>query len=440
MAAAELTAFRASILHFRGDPGSGSPASSYDYLEDGLLVVERGRVARVGPAEALLASLPREAPVVDLRPGLILPGFIDAHVHYSQTDVIASPGRNVLEWLEKYTFPEEARFEDGAHAAEVAEFFLDELLRHGTTTAMVFGTAHRASADAFFRAAEHRGMRMVAGQVLMDRNCPECLQQTPESVSRDVRELAEQWDGHARLHYAITPRFALTSTDAQLRLAGELARAHPNAYVHSHVAEHRDEVASARALFPDARSYLDVYDRFGLLRDRAIYAHCLHLDEADRKRMAESGAAAAFCPTSNLFLGSGLFDVEAADAASMTFALATDVGGGTSFSMLRTMSEAYKVAQLQGQRLSALRAFYLATLGGARALRLDDRIGSFEKGREADFIVLDPQATPLLARRMRSAKTLEEKLFAWMILGDERAVKGTYVLGERIPLAASLSP
>ncbi len=429
MDAPDVRAFRASILHFRDDPGIASANESFEYLEDGLLIVDSGRVARVGPAKPLLASLPRDTGVVDRRGTLIIPGFVDAHIHYAQTDVIASAGRDLLHWLDQYTFPEEARFADRAHAAEVAEFFLDELLRHGTTTAMVFGTVHRASADAFFAAAERRNLRMVAGQVMMDRHCPEGLMGTPD-CARDVHELIERWDGHERLHYAITPRFAVTSSDEQLRLAGELAHAYPNAFVHSHMAEHVEEVAWVRSLFPACRSYLDVYDHFGLLRERAIYAHCIHLDEADRKRMAASGAAAAFCPTSNLFLGSGLFDIAAADAAGMRFAVATDVGAGTSFNMLRTLGEAYKVARLQGQHFPALRGFYLATLGGARALRLDERIGSFAPGREADFIVLDPDATPLLARRMRAAKTLEERLFAWMILGDERAVRECYVMGK----------
>ena len=429
MDAPEVRAFRASILHFRNDPGVASADDSYEYFEDGLLVVEKGRVVRVGPAAPLLASLPRQTEIRDHRGALIIPGFIDAHIHYAQTDVIASAGCDLLHWLEQYTYAEEARFADPAHAAEVAEFFLDELIRHGTTTAVVFGTVHRASADAFFASAERRNVRMVAGQVMMDRHCPEGLKGTPD-CARDVHELVERWDGHGRLHYAITPRFAVTSSDEQLRLAGELARAYPNAFVHSHMAEHVEEVAWVRSLFPACRSYLDVYDRFGLLRERAIYAHCIHLDEADRKRMAASGAAAAFCPTSNLFLGSGLFDIAAADAAGMRFAVATDVGAGTSFNMLRTLGEAYKVARLQGQHFPALRGFYLATLGPARALGLDDRIGSFAPGREADFIVLDPGATPLLARRMRSAKTLEERLFAWMILGDERAVRECYVLGK----------
>jgi guanine deaminase len=427
---ADVRAIRGGILHFRDDPGRASTPDSHEYLEDGLLLVENGRIARRGPAEALLAALPKGIEVTDHRGRLILPGFVDAHVHYSQTDIIASGGGDLLNWLERYTFPEEARFAEHAHGLEVAEFFLDELLRQGTTTALVFGTCHRTSAEAFFEAAQERGMRMGAGQVMMDRHCPDAVRDTPEKAHRDAHELIERWDGRGRLHYAITPRFAITSSDEQLRLAGELAAAHPNAFVHSHLAEHADEVAWVRRLFPQARSYLDVYEGFGLLRERAIYAHCLHLDRADRERMAATGAAAAFCPTSNLFLGSGLFDIAATDAAGMDFCLATDVGGGTSFSLLQTMQDAYKVAQMKGQPLTALRAFYLATLGGARALRLDDRIGSFEPGREADFIVLDPAATPLMERRMRTCRTLEEKLFAWMILGDERAIRETYVMGK----------
>ena len=425
---ADPGAFRADLLHFRGDPGRAGARESFEYIEDGLLVVEKGRVARIGPAAALLASLPRDLRVVDRRGHLIVPGFVDAHTHYVQTDVIASPGRNVLHWLDSHIFPEEARFARHAHGAEVAEFFLDELARNGTTTALVFGSVHRESAEAFFEAARRRNLRMAAGRVMMDRNCPEDLRDAVD-VRADADELIAKWDGNGRLHYAITPRFAITSSEAQLRLAGELAKAHPKAFVHSHLAEHPDEVQQVRSLFPDARSYLDVYERFGLLRERAIYAHCLHLDREDRGRMASSGAAAAFCPTSNLFLGSGLFDIDAADAAGMAFALATDVGAGTSFSMLRTMAEAHNVAQLRGQAFTALRGFYLATLGGARALRLDDRIGSFAPGREADFIVLDPGATPLLSRRMRGARTLEERLFAWMVLGDERAVRECYVMG-----------
>lgn len=423
-------AHRGAILHFLRDPGGSADAGSYQHFEDGLLVVREGRVEAVGPAPALLAQLPAGVPVQEHRDGLIVPGFVDAHIHYSQTDVIASAGRHLLHWLEHYTFPEECRFADAAHAAAVSEFFLDELLRNGTTTALVFGTVHRASIDALFAASERRGLRMAAGKVLMDRHCPEALRDTAEDGVRDSEALIEAWHGKARLAYAITPRFAITSSDEQLRAAGELAARHPAVLIQSHVAEHADEVAWVRRLFPGARSYLDVYDRFGLLREGAVYAHCLHLDRADRERMAHAGATAAFCPTSNLFLGSGLFDLAAADEAGMAVALATDVGAGTSFSMLRTMSEAYKVAQLRGAALSPLRAFYFATLAGARALRMDHAIGNFTPGKEADFVVLAGDGSPLLARRLASVRTLEERLLALMTLGDDRAVRATYVLGE----------
>jgi guanine deaminase len=314
----------------------------------------------------------------------------------------------------------------------VAGFFLDELLRNGTTTALVFGSVHRDSADAFFEQAQARNLRMVAGKALMDRHSPDDLRDTAESGYRASSALIEKWHGRGRLHYAITPRFAATSSEGQLTLAGKLAREHPDAFIQSHVAENPKEVEWVSELFPDARSYLDVYDRYGLLRERAVYAHCIHLDETDRRRMAASGAVAAVCPTSNLFLGSGLFDFGAAIETGMRVALATDVGGGTSFSMLRTMSEAYKVAQLRGHRLTPWRAFYLATLAGAQALKLDDRIGNFEPGKEADFLVLRMDSTPLIARRMQTARTPAEKIFALMMLGDEREIGATYIMGKRI--------
>ncbi len=433
---APAQAYRASILHFLSDPGSGDDPHATEFFEDGLLVVLDGRVLAVGPAADLLATLPPGAQVMDCRPGLVMPGFIDTHIHYPQTDVIASFGTQLLDWLERYTFPAERQFADAVHARAVCEFFLDELLRNGTTTALVFGTVHKQSVDTFFEAAEARGLRMVAGKVLMDRHCPEDLRDTPEAGVRESAQLIERWHGHARLGYAITPRFAITSSDEQLRLAGELARAHPSVHVHTHVAENLDEVAWARRLFPWSRSYLDVYDRFGLLRERTVLAHCIHLDEGDRRRMGEAGAAAAFCPTSNLFLGSGFFDIEAADRARIRIGLATDVGGGTSFGMLRTLADAYKVAQMRGQSLGATRAFYLATLGGARALGLEREIGNFSPGKEADFVVLDLACTPLLARRTALARTLSERLFALMTLGDDRCVRATYIEG-RAAMCAS---
>lgn len=432
---AEVTgpaAHRGRILSFLSDPGDGTDAANYRYFADGALLVENGRIAALGPADPVLAQLPAGTPVADHGDNLLLPGFIDNHIHYAQADVIGAGGRQLLDWLQDYTFVEEGRFGDPQHAREVAEFFLDQLARHGTTTALVFCTVHPESVDAFFGAAERRRLRMIAGKVLMDRNAPGGLCDTPERSDRESRALLERWHGKDRLHYAITPRFAVTSSEAQLRVAGRLAREFPDAFVHSHLAETQSEIAWVRQLFPASRSYLDVYDGHGLLRDRAIFAHCIHLDAHDRARMAESGAAAAFCPTSNLYLGSGLFDIAAADAAGMRFSTATDVGGGSSFSMLRTLDEARKVARLQGQDLAPLRAFYLATLGAARCLRLEDRIGQLEVGAEADFIVLDLKATELIARRTAAARTLSDVLRILMTLGDDRAVKATYILGRQV--------
>ncbi len=379
---ADTIAFRGSILHFLRDPGDASdPVGAYEYFEDGLLVVRDGCVAEAGPARDVLARLPAGTPVTDRSGKLILPGFVDCHIHYSQTDVIASYGEQLLEWLERYTFPAERRFADAEHAREVAEFFLDELLRNGTTTALVLGTVHPDSVDAFFAAAQARGLRMVAGKVLMDRNCPEFLRDTPESGYTESRALIERWHGRDRLLYAITPRFAPTSSEAQLERAGHLADEFPDAFVHTHLAENRKEVAWVRELFPWARSYLEVYARFGLVRPRSVFAHCIHLDDEDLDLLAEQRAMAAFCPTSNLFLGSGLFDLRRMSKAGVHVGVATDIGGGTSFSMLRTLAEGYKVAQLADQPLSAYRAFYLATLGGAQGLHLHDRIGNFAVGR-----------------------------------------------------------
>lgn len=419
-------AFRGTILHFLSDPGATH--GGFECFEDGVLVVEQGRVQRAGPAAQLLAALPAGTPLVDHSGCLLLPGFVDTHIHHAQTDVIASGSATLLDWLEDHTFPEERRFADAAHARSTSEFFLDELLRNGTTTALVFGTVHRASIDALFEVAQGRNLRLVGGKSMMDRNCPEYLRDTARSSIDESRALIERWHGQGRLRYAITPRFACTSTPEQLALAGQLAHEHPDMLVQGHVAENVAEVAWARSLFPHNRSYLDIYESHGLLR-RSVYAHCIHLDAEDRLRIALSDASIAFCPTSNLFLGSGLFDLAAADAAGARVSIATDVGAGTSFSMLRTLAEAYKVVRMTGQDLSALRAFYFATLGGARALRLDDRIGSFLPGREADFVVLDPAATPLGARRDAMSHTLEERLFALMMLGDDRNVRQTYIMG-----------
>lgn len=427
-----VCAHRGAILYFVADPGEGDDPAAHVYHEDGLLVIDGGRVAAVGPAAMLL---PQPSPTVALTEhadALIMPGFVDTHIHFPQTDMIASGGRDLLDWLVRYTYPAERHFSDPGHARAVADFFINELLANGTTTAQVLGSVHAASVDAVFAAAAALNLRLIAGKALMDRHCPADLCDTAASGERDTRALIERWHNRDRLRYAITPRFAPTSTEAQLASAGRLAAEFPDVHVHSHLAENRAEVTWARELFPWSRSYTDVYDHYGLLRPRAVYAHGIHLDARDRLRLAESGTWIAHAPSSNLYLGSGLFDFAASDAAQLHYAISTDVGAGTSFSLLRTLGDAYKVAQLQGQRLSPLRAFYLATLAGARALDMDHCIGTLRPGAEADFIVLDLAATPLIARRCAQAATLAERLQILMTLGDDRCIRLTHVMGRPV--------
>jgi guanine deaminase len=422
-------AFRGSVLHFLDDPGAEGRAGAHEYFADGLLTVEDGHVTGLGHARDLLPRLPAGTKVADCSGRLILPGFVDAHLHCVQTDVIGSHGARLLEWLEQYTFPAERAFADPAHAREVAGVFVNELLRNGTTTALVMGSVHAASVEAVFEAAEARGMRLIAGKAMMDRNCPEDLRDSAESGYAESKALIERWHGRGRLGYAISPRFAVSSTPAQLEAAGRLAREHPDAWVHSHLAENEEEVAWVRKLFPQQRSYTEVYGHYGLLRRRTLLAHGIWLDEQDRERLAAAGAALVHCPCCNLAMGSGLFDLRRARAAGVAVALGTDVGGGTSFGLLPVMQDAYKVAQLRGDGLSPTAAFYLATLGGARALGLEDRIGSFQQGREADLVVIDPGATPILRRRTQASRGIAETLALLMTLADDRAIAATWVMG-----------
>ncbi|MEE8344037.1 MAG: guanine deaminase [Woeseiaceae bacterium] len=427
------TAFRASILHCLADPGGATDhnkSSAVEYIDDGLLIVENGHVHETGAAEALLPGLSGDVEVVEYRDKLIIPGMIDCHVHFPQIDIIASYGEQLLDWLNRYAYPVEQKFADAAHAAEVADFFVGELLRNGTTTALVFATVHPQSVDAIFDRALQQNMRLLAGKVLMDKNCPEELRDDAQSGYTDSLALINKWHGKGRLSYAITPRFAVTSSEGQLAEAGRLASEHPDVYVHTHLAEDDDEVELIAKQFPWSVSYLDVYERFGLVRERSVFAHCLHLDDRDRKSLSEHGGAIAFCPTSNLFLGSGLFDLQSANDQGIRVGLGTDVGGGTSLSVLRTASEAYKVLHLQGQALPPFNALYLATLGAARALYLEDKIGNFEPGKEADFVVLDSRATSITARRLSRSDDVAEKLFALIMLGDDRSVVATYLMGE----------
>ena len=424
-----VKAWRAAIVHSLADPTEVGLEASYEYLADGLLVTENDRITALGHARDLLPSLPEDAEVFECPNSLITPGFIDTHIHYPQTGMIASYGEQLLDWLNNYTFPAENRFAESHHADHVAETFLTELLRNGTTTALVFGTVHKASVDAFFRAAEQRNLRMICGKVMMDRNAPDYLTDTVESSYEDSRELIERWHNKGRLHYAVTPRFAPTSTSEQLSAAAQLLREFPDLYLHTHLSENPKECEWVHELFPESRNYLDVYDQHELLSERSVFAHGLHLCDQEFQRLRETGSAIAFCPTSNFFLGSGLFNLPKAEHYRVNVGLGTDVGAGTSFSLLQTLNEAYKAMQMQDAKLHPLKSLYLATLGGAKALRLDDRIGSLSVGKEADFVVLDCHSTPLMTYRMQNTETLEEKLFVLTMLGDDRAVRYTVSAG-----------
>ncbi len=425
-------AYRAAILHSIGDPAEVGVDASYEYFADGLLVVENGTISALGHAEALLPTLPADVAIEHYPDALITPGFIDTHIHLPQTGMIASYGEQLLDWLNTYTFPFESQFSNKAHADEVADIFVKELLRNGTTTALVFGSVHPESVNAFFEVAERLDLRMIAGKVMMDRNAPDYLVDTAHSSYTDSKALIERWHGKGRLHYAVTPRFAPTSTPEQLTVAGQLLKEYPNVYLQTHISENLKEIEWVKALFPERSGYLDVYDHYQLLGKRSVFAHGVHLCDDECARLAETGSAIAFCPTSNLFLGSGLFNLPMAEKHKLNVGLGTDVGGGTSFSLLHTLNEAYKVMQMQGARLSPFKSLYLATLGGARALRLEDKVGNLQPGSDADFVVLDYNATPLLAYRIKQSKGIEETLFVLTTLGDDRTVLQTYAAGNKV--------
>ena len=416
--------YRSALLRFASDG-----TAMFD--EDGLLAVSESssggcrRVVAAGPWHALAAQF-AGAPVTHWPDRIIAPGFVDMHVHFPQTDVIGSPAAGLLPWLENYTFPHESRFSDEQHAADMATIFLDELLRHGVTTALTFATSHPASVDALMAGAQQRGLRLIAGKVLQDRHSPDGVRDDTQQSLRDTESLIQRWHDNGRLGYAITPRFAPSCTPAQLRGAGELAARYPGVWIQSHVAENKDEIRWALELFPEARSYLSIYDGFGLMRERSVYAHCIHFDDEDRALMRSTGASAAVSPTSNLFLGSGFFDYEGADRIGFRYGLASDVGGGTSFSPFHTMLAAYYVGRegqtKPGVSLSPQALWWQHTAGAACALGLEGVIGNLQPGCEADFIVLNPRATPLLARKTAHARTLDELLFALIVLGDDRVI------------------
>ncbi|WP_211235845.1 guanine deaminase [Psychromonas aquimarina] len=450
---AESGAYRASILYFVEDPSTTAAITdAVRYYADGLLIIKNGKVSDVGDYQQLIKKFEKKGESIKINQSyqgkLIMPGFIDTHIHFPQAEMIGAYGEQLLQWLDKYTFPTEKKYADKSYADSMAETFIDQLLSSGTTTALVFGSVHPESVNALFEQSERLNMRMIAGKVMMDRNAPDYLTDTAQSSYQESKTLIEKWHKKGRALYSITPRFAPTSTPEQLSLAGQLKAQYPTVYMHTHLSENLGEIKWVESLFPEAASYLDVYSQAGLTGRRSVFAHGIHLDETDFQELHDHGAAIAFCPTSNLFLGSGLFKLREAKQAQrpVRIGMGTDVGAGTSFSMLQTLNEAYKVVLLQQNgrdkimALSAFEGFYQATLGGAKALYLDDKIGSLAPGHEADFIVLDWKATPLQTLRMNTIEEqkqdelaqLAEKLFALMMLGDDRNIAAAVVSGREV--------
>jgi guanine deaminase len=427
-------AIRGSILHFINNPFVVNENDSFEFFQDGILLIKDGRVIKTGEANTL--SIPADFVVHDYRGKLIVPGFIDTHTHLPQTEMIGSYGEQLLDWLNNYTFPTEKKFADYQYAKFISNIFLKELLKNGTTTALVFGTVHPQSINAFFEEAEQIGLRMIAGKVMMDnpKTTPDYLRDTALSSYEESKQLIEKWHGKSRLAYAVTPRFAITSTNEQLAYAGKLLKEYPTVYLHTHLSENLDEIAFTKSLFPKAKNYLNIYAQHGLVTNKSIFAHGVHLEPDEISSLSKANSSLVFCPTSNLFLGSGLFklDVMTNHQNHIKVGLGTDVGAGTSFSMLATMNEAYKVMQLQNRKLSALKSFYLATLGGAKALSLDDKIGNFETGKEADFIVIDPAKNELQRLRIKPEDKIQDKLFGLTILGDDRNILATYAQGRLV--------
>ena len=422
------TVLRARLLTFHRAPQSGEDTAALSYIEDGAVLMRDGIIAKRGAYQDVSLIAP-DAPVTDHRPHLMMAGFVDTHIHFPQVQVIASWGAQLLDWLNSYTFPEETRFADPAHAARMAKAFFDQLIAHGTTTAVAFCSVHRASAEAFFAEAERRDMAMLGGKVLMDRGAPDTLLDTPQSAYDDTSALIARWHGKGRARYVISPRFAITSTPEQMEMAGTLARENPDCPIQTHLSENRDEIAYTKSLYPQARDYLDVYERYGLVRENTLLGHAIHLEPREIDALAATGAHPVFCPTSNLFLGSGLFDHAGLKARGIESGIATDVGAGTSYSMLQTLSEGYKILQLRGEALHPLQAFDWATRGNAAILGLSDRIGTLDEGTDADIVILNARATDAMALRMERAETLAQELFVLQVMGDDRAIEEVYVRG-----------
>jgi len=427
-----LEAYRGAIFHFLTEPNESNISESYEYFDDGILLIDQGRVVSLGRAEDQLSKITKDTKLhVYDKNTLIMPGFIDTHIHFPQVDMIASYGEQLLEWLNKYTFPNEKRFWNKEYSRKIANIFTQELLQNGTTTALVFASASRESVEALFEIAKLRNMRIISGNALGDRNLPDYLLKSREPTYLEIKDLIEKWHGNGRISYAITPRFAPTSSEDQLEMIQGLLKEYPDVYLHTHLSENLNEVKWVQELFPWSKTYLDVYKHFDLVRPRSMFAHSIHISNEEIADLASAKAAISFCPTSNLFLGSGLFKWKQCKHSGLLIGIGTDVGAGTSFSMLKTLGEGYKIAQLQGDKMTPFEAFYHATLGGAKALYIDQYLGNFEAGKEADFVVMDLGATSLMSFRLEEAAELKDKLFLLMILGDDRNVKETYIMGKR---------
>ncbi|GGF86818.1 guanine deaminase [Rhizobium wenxiniae] len=427
------TLIRGRLLSFKRAPQSLSDSDSYLYEHDGGLLIDAdGKITAAGDYASVKTAAPEDVVEIDHRPHLILPGFIDTHVHFPQMQVIASYAANLLEWLNTYTFPEECRFVESEHATRIATHFYDEFLRHGTTTAVAYCSVHKTSADAFFAEALKRNMCMVGGKVMMDRNAPQGLLDTPEMGYDETRAVIEQWHGKGRNHVAITPRFAITSTPEQMSATQALAQEFPDLFIQTHLSENREEIRYTCELYPEAKDYTDIYARYGLLGKKTLLGHAIHLSEREMDVLSETGSIAVHCPTSNLFIGSGLFPLRPMTRREkpVRIAVATDIGGGSSYSMLRTMDEAYKIQQILGERLNPLESFYMMTRGNAKALSMEADIGTLDMGSVADLVILDAAATPAMKLRMETVNTLPEELFLLQTMGDDRAVVETYVAGK----------
>ncbi|QKC93580.1 guanine deaminase [Mesorhizobium sp. NZP2298] len=425
------TLLRGRTLSFVRWPQTIDDHSAWRYDEDGGLLIRDGRIVASGTYAQVEKQAGEGTRKIDHRPHLLLPGFIDTHVHFPQMQIIASYGAELLDWLNTYTFPEETKFANAQHGRRIARLFLDEMVRHGTTTVVAYCSVHKASAEAFFAESHDRNMLNIAGKVMMDRNAPDGVLDTPRSGYDDTKALIAEWHGKGRQHYAITPRFAITSSPEQMEMAGALCREHPDLHMQTHLSENHAEIAFTQELYPWSRDYTDVYEHYGLLGKKSLFGHCIHLSEREADALSDSGSVAVFCPTSNLFLGSGLFDYQryrTRDRA-LRIAAATDVGGGTNYSMLRTMDEGYKVIALNGEKLNPFQSFWQITRGNAEALSVADRIGTLDEGTDADIVVLDARATPAMRLRMETAQTLAQELFLLQTLGDDRAVREVYVAG-----------